>query len=56
MQYSVSALAFLGSNGSTASVTGGLVVGFLNLFQVGGGYDFTSKKFVLLTGVGINFN
>lgn len=56
MQYSVSALAFLGSNGTNATFTGGVVVGFLNLFQIGGGYDFTSKRAVLLTGIGIQFN
>lgn len=56
MQYSVSAIAFLGSSGGSATITGGIVVGFLNLFQIGGGYDFTNKRAVLLTGIGINFN
>lgn len=53
-QYSISGLVFLDSK---ASVVGGLVLGFAGgLLQVGPGYDFTSKRFVLLTGIGINFN
>lgn len=55
-QYSVSALAFLGSNGSQADFIGGLAFGFLNFISIGPGYDFTSKKFALLTGVQVHFN
>lgn len=55
-QYSVSGLAFLGSNGSSATFSAGLVLGFLNLFSVGPVYDFTNKKFGLATGVQLHFN
>lgn len=53
-QYSVSALVFLDTR---AAVVGGLVLGLANgLIQIGPGWDFTTKKFTLLTGVGIKFN
>lgn len=52
-QYSVAAIAFLDTR---ASLVGGLVLGFLNYVQLGPGYDFTTKKIVLLTGVTIKFN
>ena len=52
-QYSVAAIAFLDTR---ASLVGGLVLGFLNYVQLGPGYDFTTKKVVLLTGVTIKFN
>jgi hypothetical protein len=55
-QYSLSAIGFLGTNGNTITGTAGLVVGFLNFVSLGGGYDFTNKKFVLLTGVQLHFN
>lgn len=56
-QYSISAIAFLGSNTSgTADVIAGGVVGLLNFVSLGYGYDFTQKKGVFLTGVQIHFN
>jgi len=56
--YSISALAFLGTNGSSITGTGGLVFGIPGtngIVGVGPGYDFTGKQFVLLTGVQIQF-
>lgn len=56
IQYSISALAFITTNGKTIGGTGGLVIGIPGtggLVQLGGGYDFTNKQFVALTGVGI---
>lgn len=55
-QYSISGIAFLGSNGSSATVSAGLVFGFLNFMSLGPVYDFTSKKFGLATGVQLHFN
>lgn len=52
-QYSVSGLVFIDTK---ASIIGGLAFGFLNFINLGPGYDFTTKKFVLLTGVQIKFN
>jgi hypothetical protein len=57
IQYSVSALAFIGTNGKKITGTGGLIFGIPGtggLIQVGPGYDFTQKQLVLLTGVGIS--
>lgn len=57
IQYSISALGFLGTNGTKISGTGGLVFGIPGtggLIQIGPGYDFTQKQLVLLTGVGIS--
>jgi hypothetical protein len=56
--YSISALAFLGTNGTSITGTGGLVFGIPGtngIVGVGPGYDFTGKQFVLLTGVQIQF-
>lgn len=56
IQYSVSGLVFLSTNGSKISGVGGLVLGIPGtggLIQVGPGYDFGQKQVVLLTGVGI---
>lgn len=56
IQYSISALGFLGTNGSKITGTGGLVFGVPGtggLIQIGPGYDFTMKNLVVLTGVGI---
>lgn len=56
IQYSISALAFITTNGSKIGGTGGLLIGIPGtggLVQLGGGYDFTNKQFVALTGVGI---
>lgn len=56
IQYSVSALAFIGTNGKQITGIGGLIFGIPGtggLIQVGPGYDFTQKQVVLLTGVGI---
>lgn len=49
-QYSISGLAFLDTK---AGVTGAIAFGFLDLFSIGAGYDFTTKKFALLTGITI---
>lgn len=49
-QYSISGLAFLDTK---AGITGAVVFGFLNLFSVGGGYNFTTKNFNFLTGISI---
>jgi len=56
IQYSISALGFLGTNGKQITGTGGLVFGIPGtggLIQIGPGWDFTNKQIVLLTGVGI---
>lgn len=56
IQYSISALAFITTNGKTIGGTGGLLIGIPGtggLIQLGGGYDFTAKQLVALTGVGI---
>jgi hypothetical protein len=56
--YSISALAFLGTNGNSITATGGLVFGIPGtngIVGVGPGYDITSKQFVLMTGVQIQF-
>ena len=55
-QYSLSAIGFLGSNGSNATFSAGLVVGFLNFLSAGPVYDFTTKKFGVATGVQLHFN
>jgi hypothetical protein len=47
-QYSISGLVFLDTQ---AGITGAVAFGFLNLFSVGGGYNFTTQKFELLTGI-----
>lgn len=49
-QYSISGLLFLDNK---AGITGAVAFGFLNLFSLGGGYNFTTKKFALLTGITI---
>lgn len=49
-QYSISGFAFLDNK---AGVTGAITFGFLDLFSLGGGYNFTTKKFALITGVTI---
>lgn len=57
IQYSISALGFIGTNGTKISGTGGLVFGIPGtggLIQIGPGYDFTQKQLVLLTGVAIS--
>jgi hypothetical protein len=54
--YTVSAIAFLTTNGKTIGGTGGLVVGIpgtAGIIQLGGGYDFTNKQFVAITGAAI---
>lgn len=56
--YSISAIGFLGTNGSSITGTGGLVFGLPGtngIISVGPGYDFTGKQVVLLTGVQIQF-
>jgi len=56
IQYSISAIAFLTTNGNAIGGTGGIVIGVPGtggLVQVGGGRDFTQKQWVVLTGVGI---
>lgn len=56
IQYSISVLGFLGTNGSKITGTGGLVFGIpgtSGIVQVGPGYDFTFQKLVLLTGVAV---
>jgi hypothetical protein len=55
-QWSLSAIGFVGTNGNQITGTGGLVFGFLNFISAGGGYDFTQKKFVLITGAQLHFN
>lgn len=58
IQYSISALGFLGTNGTKITGTGGFILGIPGtngLIQTGPGYDFTNKQLVLLTGVAINF-
>lgn len=51
-QYSISALAFLDTK---ANVIGGLLFGLANnLVQIGPGYNFGTKQFAILTGVGLN--
>lgn len=58
IKYSVSAVGFIGTNGTKITGLGGLIFGIPGmggLVQVGPGYDFTQKQIVLLTGVGINF-
>jgi hypothetical protein len=57
IQYTISAIAFIGTNGSKITGTGGLIFGIPGtggLIQIGPGYDFTQKQLVLLTGVGIS--
>lgn len=56
IQYSISAIMFLTTNGNAIGGTGGIVIGVPGtggLVQVGGGRDFTQKQWVVLTGVGI---
>jgi len=56
IQYSISGIAFLSTNGSKISGIGGLIFGIPGtggLIQIGPGYDFGQKQIVLLTGVGI---
>lgn len=57
IQYTISALGFIGTNGKQITGTGGLIFGIPGtggLIQIGPGYDFTQKQLVLLTGVGIS--
>lgn len=57
INYSISAIAFLGTTGNKLTGTGGLIFGIPGtggLIQMGGGYDFTQKQVVLLTGVAIS--
>ena len=56
IQYTVSAIGFLGTTGKIITGTAGLIFGIPGtggLVQIGPGYDFTQKQLVLLTGVGI---
>lgn len=56
--YSISAVAFIGTTGSSITGTGGLVVGIPGtngILGAGIGYDLTSKSVVALTGVQIQF-
>jgi hypothetical protein len=56
IQYSISGIAFLSTNGTKISGIGGLIFGIPGtggLIQIGPGYDFGNKQVVLLTGVGI---
>lgn len=58
IRYEVSALGFLGVGSGKISGTGGIVFGIPGtngLIQVGPGYDFGNKQWVLLTGVAVNF-
>lgn len=51
-QYSISGLVFLDTK---ANVVGGILFGFAGgLMQIGPGYNFGTKQFALMTGVGIN--
>lgn len=53
-QYSISGLVFVDTK---ASAIGGLVLGVANgLIQIGPGFNFGTKQFVILTGFGIKFN
>lgn len=53
-QWSISGLVFIDTK---ASAIGGLVFGVANgLIQIGPGYNFATKQFVVLTGFGIKFN
>jgi len=55
-QYTISAVGFIGTNGTKITGTAGLIVGIpgtSGIVQVGPGYDFTQKQLVLLTGVSI---
>lgn len=54
--YSLSAIGFLGSNGTSATFSAGLVLGVLNFLSAGPVYNFNTKKFGLATGVEIHFN
>jgi hypothetical protein len=56
--YSISALGFLTTNGSSIGGTAGLVFGIPGtngLISVGPGYDVTGKQIVFLSGVQIQF-
>lgn len=58
IQYSVSGIAFLTTNGNKIGGTGGLVIGIpgtAGMIQVGGGRDFTNKQWVGITGAAITF-
>lgn len=58
-QYSISAVALLGTTGVKLTGTGALIIGVPGtngLVGLGGGYDFTQKQFVFVTGVQIKFN
>ena len=57
--YSISALAFIATNGTKITGTGGLVFGIPGtngLVAAGVGYDFSNKVVVLLTGVNLQFH
>lgn len=57
--YSVSAVGFLGTNGSKITGTGAVIFGIPGtngLIGIGPGYDFTNGVWVLMTGVQIKFN
>ncbi len=47
-QYSISGLAFLDTKGSA---TGAIALGLFNIISVGPSYNFTTKKFGVITGV-----
>ena len=57
INYSISAIGFLGTTGNKLTGTAGLIFGIPGtggLIQIGPGYDFTQKQVVLLTGVAIS--
>jgi len=56
--YSISAIGFITTNGSSIGGTAGLVLGIPGtngLISAGPGYDFTGKQIVFITGVQIQF-
>jgi hypothetical protein len=58
-QYSISLVGLLGTNGLKLTGTGGLVIGVPGtngLVGIGGGYDFTLKQYVFISGVQLKFN
>ena len=57
IQYSVSAIGFLTTNGSKLGGVGGIVLGIPGtngIVNVGGGRDFTNGAWVFITGASIN--
>jgi hypothetical protein len=58
-QYSISLVGLLGTTGTKLTGTGGLVIGVPGtngLIGIGGGYDFTLKQWVFISGVQLKFN